>query len=95
MVSYRDVGYIVPVVTQFILYGSPVMYVVADVPIAGRRLYMLNPLASLLEAFRWSILGLDRPTVAGLTYSAVFSIGAFVAGAFAFRRMERRFADVI
>ena len=95
MVSYRDVGYIVPVLTQFLLYASPVAYALADVPANLQSVYVLNPLCSLLEAFRGSILGMDFPAIGSLVYAAIVSILAFVIGAFAFRKMERRFADVI
>ena len=56
---------------------------------------MLNPLASLLEAFRWSLVGQADMHWGNLAYSAVVCVSVFFAGAFVFRRMERRFADVI
>ena len=60
-----------------------------------RTLYMLNPLASLLEAFRWSLVGQGTMQWGNLSYSACVCVGVFFAGALTFRRMERRFADVI
>ena len=95
MVSYRDVGYIVPVLIQFLFFASPVAYAVADVPDRYRTLFNLNPISGLLEAFRWSLLGMPAPSPGLLIYSAGFSLAAFIVGAFAFRKMERRFADVI
>ena len=99
-VSYRDVQYVLPVLTQFLLYASPVAYAVSAVPGRLRTVYFLNPLSGLLDAFRWSLLGgghskVAPPNPAALAYSAVFSIGVFVWGAFAFKKMERKFADVI
>lgn len=94
-VSYRDVQYILPVLTPFLLYASPVGYSAAAVPARWQALYFLNPLTSLLEAFRWSLLGHGDLRWGYLGYAAAMAIGVFIGGAFAFRRMERWFADVI
>src|SRR5262249_5518395 len=55
MARYRDVQYVLPVVTQFLLYASPVGYAVSAVPEHLRTAFFLNPLAGLLDAFRWSV----------------------------------------
>lgn len=94
-VQYRDVIHILPVFTQLLLYASPVAYAVAVVPEKYRTLYYLNPLASVLEAFRWSVLGAGNVEWGWLAYSATVATALLVGGAFAFKRMERRFADVI
>lgn len=98
MVQYRDVGYVLPVVIQFLQYGSPVAYS-TDVIVHKLHhwsfLYFLNPLAPLLEAFRWSMLGQGTVHWHYLIYAAVLSVFVFVAGAFQFKKMERKFADVI
>ncbi len=94
-VSYRDVQYILPVLIQFGLYATPVAYAVSAVPQDLRPWYFLNPLSGLLEAFRWSLLGVGSLPIGYVLYSAAMAIGLFFIGLFAFRRMERRFADVI
>jgi len=96
-VSYRDVQYILPVVTQFLLYGSPIAYRLAEVPARFRALYFFNPLTGLLEAFRWSLLGPGGGQLHSgyLAYSAAFSIALFLVGMVTFKNMERKFADVI
>ena len=94
-VSYRDIGYMLPVAVQLLLFASPVAYAVSSVPQNLQTLYLLNPLSGLLEAFRWSMLGVGELRVAAVIYSAVFSIVLFVSGAYAFRSLERKFADVI
>lgn len=94
-VSYRDVQYVIPVVTQFLFFGSPIAYAVTAVPAHLRSIYYLNPLASLLEAFRWSLFGQGELQPLYLVYAAVVCSLTFVSGAYAFRNMERRFADVI
>ena len=101
MVTYRDVQYVLPVVTSFLQYGSPVAYsvvmVMQKLPPQYHGLYMLNPLASLLEGLRWSLLGISAPAPEWnwALYSAVCALGVFVWGAFGFKKMERKFADVI
>lgn len=94
-VSYRDVQYILPVFLQVLLYASPIAYATSAVPENLRRWYLLNPLSGVLEGFRWSLLGTARPPMGAVVYAAAVAVGAFVIGAFSFKRMERKFADVI
>ena len=93
--SYRDVQYVMPVFLQMLLYASPVSYAVSAVPASLRHFYFLNPLSGLLEAFRWSLLGRGAVPWGFVAYSAVVTVVVFIIGAFAFKKMERRFADVI
>lgn len=99
VVSYRDVKYVVPVLTQFLLYASPVPYTLANmgdrVSEQWQAVYMLNPVVSLIEGYRWALLGLEAPPVGYLIYSVVCAFGALLMGAFTFKRMERKFADVV
>jgi len=96
MVSYRDVGFILPVIIQMGMYASPVAYSVLAVPEKYRTLYYLNPLAGLLDAFRWSVLGVTHtPQWWAVAYATGFSLLVLVAGAFLFKKMERKFADVV
>ena len=94
-VTYRDIQYVLPVMIQFAMYVSPVAYAVSVVPMRLRATYFLNPLSGLLEAFRWSLLGTGNIQWAYVAYSIVVVVGVFVAGAFMFKKMERKFADVI
>jgi len=95
-VSYRDVQHILPVLVPFLMYASPVGYVAQSVPSSYRHIYFLvNPIASLIEGFRWSLIGTAPPPAWAVVYSAAVATVLFVLGAAVFRRMERRFADVI
>jgi lipopolysaccharide transport system permease protein len=60
-----------------------------------KAIYFLNPLVGVMEAFRWSTLGTDRPGAGELAYSIIVAIAVFWIGAAAFKQMERKFADVI
>ncbi len=95
MVTYRDVTYVMPVLIQFLLYASPVAYAISAVPHHLRGFYMLNPLAGLLEAMRWSLLGGGAMAWGPVLYGCAVSLVVFFLGALSFKRMERRFADVI
>ena len=95
-VTYRDVQYIVPVLVMILQYVSPVGYLVAGtVPHRLLAHYMLNPLAGLIEAFRWSMLGSEEVHWAYVGYAGAISLLVLLIGALAFKRMERKFADVI
>lgn len=95
MVSYRDVAYILPVALNILLYASPVAYSVAAVPPRLRWVYQLNPLTPPLEALRNGLLGLPAGDGRLLATSALLSVAVLVGGMYAFKRMERSFADVI
>lgn len=102
MVSYRDVRYVLPVLVQSVQWISPVGWEMArleqneKVPEIVQTLYvLLNPLAGLLEAFRWSLLKRGELDTSTVVYSAVVSVLVLGAGMFLFKRMEQRFADVI
>lgn len=95
MVRYRDVQHALPVLMQFALYASPVGYAISAVPPGLRRWFLLNPMAGLLEGFRWSLVGGPAPDAGRVAYALAFVAASLVIGAVAFRRMEREFADVI
>jgi lipopolysaccharide transport system permease protein len=94
-VQYRDVGHIVPVLIQIWMYASPVAYSAGLVTGSITRIvYGLNPMAGVIQSFRWAIIGSDPPGVLFIM-SVVMVIILFVSGLFYFRRMERTFADTI
>lgn len=94
-VRYRDVRYTIPFLTQVWLYATPVAYASSLIPAAWRPLYALNPMAGVVEGFRWALLG--SAAAPGLTtlisLAAVFAL--LFGGLAFFRRTERTFADVI
>jgi lipopolysaccharide transport system permease protein len=93
-VQYRDVNHVVTLLVQFWLFVSPVAYPSSLVPDAWRPLYALNPVAGLLEGFRWAMLGAPWPG-AWLVLSLSVTVVLLVSGVLYFQRVERRFADVI
>jgi lipopolysaccharide transport system permease protein len=93
-VRYRDVGYAVPFLIQLWLFASPVVYPSSLLPAPFRVLFGLNPMAGVIEGFRFAVLGTNPPG-ALLAVSVVIVIIVLISGAFYFRRMEKTFADVI
>jgi lipopolysaccharide transport system permease protein len=94
-VKYRDVGNLIPVVTQFWMYASPVIYPSSVIPERWRLVYSLNPMVGVIEGFRWALLGKEAPDFRALGISAAMVILMLVGGVVYFRRTERTFADVI
>jgi lipopolysaccharide transport system permease protein len=77
------------------MYASPVAYTISSVPANLRFWYDLNPLVPLIVAFRWSIFGIGMADLPHLAYAVGATLLVLTAGLFSFKRMERRFADVI
>ena len=95
-VEYRDFRYIVPFIVQFGLYISPVGFSSSVVPEQWRLLYSLNPMVGVIDGFRWAILGKDFAIyLPGFLLSVALVIVVLITGIQYFRRMERKFADVI
>jgi lipopolysaccharide transport system permease protein len=94
-VRYRDVPTITPFIIQFGLYATPVAYSVSAVPEKYQTLYYLNPMAGLLDMFRWSIFGEAFPPARFAIYAIVVTVVAFFGGLFISEKMEPGFADVI
>jgi lipopolysaccharide transport system permease protein len=92
-IQYRDVGYTIPFLTQFWLFATPIVYPSSLIPEQWRALYGLNPMAGVVEGFRWALLGKTPPGPL-LAISAVVVILLLIGGLYYFRRMEKTFADV-
>jgi lipopolysaccharide transport system permease protein len=94
-VIYRDIGYIIPFLTQLWFFATPIVYSADIVPEQWLMLYSLNPMVSVVEGFRWALLGADPPSGLYIGLSAVVALLMFISGVFYFRRMERTFADTV
>ncbi|MGE0351085.1 ABC transporter permease [Hydrogenophaga sp.] len=95
-VKYRDFRYVVPFIVQMGIYVSPVAYSTSLIPEGWRTLYYLNPMAGLIDAFRWTVLGSNfTPWLPGIGLSLSVLVVLLVAGTLYFRATERSFADNI
>jgi lipopolysaccharide transport system permease protein len=93
-VKYRDVRYALPFVLQIWMYVTPIIYPVTFIPSRWRWLIVLNPLSGIIQGFRSAIFGRSFDWSA-IMISTALTLLIFIYAAFAFRRMEREFADII
>jgi lipopolysaccharide transport system permease protein len=94
-VQYRDVQYMIPFLIQAWMYASPVAYSAGLIPTGPWRIiYGLNPMAGVIQGFRWALLGGNPPDEL-MAISVVMVLLLLVSGLYYFRRMERTFADVV
>jgi len=94
-VQYRDVRYTIGFLVQLWLFLTPVAYPSSIVPEQWRPLYGLNPMAGVVEGFRWALLGKSQPPGAMLWVSVAVVIVILFGGLYYFRRMEQQFADIV
>ena len=94
-VKYRDIGLLVPFLTQIWMYASPIAYSTTLVPEHWRWLYSLNPIVGVAEGFRWALLGNAPPALGPMLLSLGIVLVLLVTGLIYFRRTERTFADII
>jgi lipopolysaccharide transport system permease protein len=94
-IEYRDVRYTLVFLVQFWMFASPVAYPSSMIPEAWRPLYGLNPMAGVIEGFRWGLTGQGIPPGSMMAVSALVIAVLLVLGLRYFRRTEGRFADVI
>ena len=93
-VRYRDVRYVIPFLIQLWLFASPVVYSSSLLPLKLQVIYGLNPMAGVIEGFRWILLGTEPPGSL-MAISVIIVIVILISGAFYFRRSEKTFADLI
>jgi lipopolysaccharide transport system permease protein len=94
-VEFRDVRYAAPFLTQLWLFATPIAYPSSLLQEPWRTIYGLNPMAGVVEGFRWALLGTPRPPDTMTAVSVAVSVLLLAGGALYFQRMERTFADVV
>ncbi len=94
-VEYRDVRYVVPFLTQFWLFATPVAYPSSLLSEPWRTIYGINPMVGVVEGFRWALLSTATAPGPIVIVSTLASLAILVSGAYYFRRMEKTFADVV
>lgn len=94
-VKYRDIRYALPFVIQLWMFVSPVIYPTKMIPERWHWVFWLNPLTGVIENFRIALLGQKPIAWEALTCSAIITLTLLVYAAYAFRRMERSFADLV
>jgi lipopolysaccharide transport system permease protein len=94
-VQYRDFRHTIPFISQVWMFATPVAYPSSIVPERWRAVYGLNPMAGVVDGFRWALLGKPAAPGAMILVSVATVSLLLVGGLFYFRRMERSFADVV
>mgnify|MGYP003969538127 FL=1 len=94
-VRFRDVRYIIPFLTQFWLFATPIAYPSSLLSEPWRTVYGINPMVGVVEGFRWALLGTDTAPSAIIFVSALTAMGLLISGVFYFKRVEKYFADII
>jgi len=94
-VLYRDINYIMPFLTQFWFFITPIAYPSSMIPEKWQLIYALNPMTGVVEGFRWALLGTETAPGPMLVVSTTIAIVILITGLFYFRRMERTFADLV
>lgn len=94
-VKYRDVNYALPFLTNFWLFITPVAYSANVISQKWQLVYSLNPMAGVVNGFRWALLGAETVLGPALAVSIGISLIVLIGGLFYFRNMERTFADLI
>lgn len=94
-VQFRDVRYVIPFLTQVWLFTTPIAYPSSLLSEPWRTIYGLNPMAGVVEGFRWALLGTHTAPGPILIVSSLAALIILIGGAFYFRRMEKDFADIV
>lgn len=94
-VFYRDVRFVVPLALQIWMYASPIIYPVSLVPERYQPVYMLNPMAGLINSYRRVVLEGVAPVAYEIILAAAVSIAICLLGYHYFKRVEPEFADII
>jgi lipopolysaccharide transport system permease protein len=94
-VEFRDVRYVVPFLTQFWMFATPIVYPSSLLSEPWRTLYGINPMVGVVEGFRWALLGTETAPGPIIIVSSLAAVMILIGGAFYFRKMEKTFADVV
>lgn len=94
-VKYRDVRYVVPFLTQFWMFATPIVYSSTLLQEPWRTLYGLNPMVGVVEGFRWCLLNTGTRPGPMVAISSAVSLVALASGLLYFRRAEKTFADIV
>jgi len=94
-VPYRDVGYLLPFLTQIWMFASPIIYPTSLLPTKYQFLYSLNPVVAVIDSSRWAFCGTNPPSVGVILVSTLVAVCLCASGLWFFRRHERNFSDVV
>jgi lipopolysaccharide transport system permease protein len=94
-VQFRDIRHIIPFLTQFWLFATPIAYPSSLLSEPWRTIYGINPMVGVVEGFRWALLGTNTKPGPVIIVSSLVACALMISGALYFRRLEKTFADVV
>lgn len=94
-VAYRDITQLLPFLSQLWMFGSPVMYPSSIIPASFKAIYFLNPIALVIEGFRWAIGNAPAPPAEAWIVSPIMAALLLISGYIAFRKRESTFSDIV
>lgn len=94
-VQFRDIRYLLPFLTQFWLFATPIAYPSSLLGEPWRTVYGVNPMVGVIEGFRWALLGTQTSPGPIIAVSSLVALLVLVTGAYYFKRMEKTFADIV
>jgi lipopolysaccharide transport system permease protein len=93
--KYRDLNMFIGVGVTLLMYATPIMYPTSAIPEAYKPFLVWNPIAPIIETFRYSFTGYGSFTWSGLTYSFIFMLASLFLGLLLFNRTEKTFMDTV
>ena len=93
--KYRDFKFLVAFGVQLLMYATPVIYPISQIPEKYKWIILANPMTSIIETFRFAFLGAGNMSWIGLAYSVGFTIVLFLSGLIIFNRTEKNFMDTV
>lgn len=93
--KYKDLQFVVNFGVQLLMYATPIIYPLSSIPDKYKIIIMLNPMTSIIETFKYALLGRGTFSWEMLAYSGIFSIAILIIGLLLFNKIEQRFIDTI
>lgn len=93
--KYRDLKFLIQFAIQLLMYATPVIYPMSQIPEKYKSIILLNPLTPILEAFKYSFTGIGNFSYNGLLYSTIFTVVALFGGIIIFNKTEQNFMDTV
>ena len=93
--KYRDLSYLVTFGTQLVMYASPIIYPLSEVPDKYKIYIILNPITPVIEGFRYGFLGKGMLNVEMVAYSLMITVLVFISGLLIFNKIEKSFIDTV
>jgi lipopolysaccharide transport system permease protein len=93
--KYRDLSFAMGMITQLWMYATPIVYPLSLVPDWLRPWYLLNPMASIIESFRYAFLGTGTITWSYISTSWFITLLLLFTGVLLFSKVERTFMDTV